>query len=181
MITSLQTNTQLDVGDKGDLMFKEIYNLLYALIKFKRAQIIHLIPLFSYCVDALVNVQPLAVKTKDFKNAKKSSIPCLQNKLNNLESGKLVVRLVEEMHQKPRGESDKPFTKHVPFLLTTLVHNPHAKATMGENWQLMGYRLLDSCDEYGRKYVLRNIKGAEDVYKKLVGEWEANHRYKGNA
>ena len=182
MVVSLQSNRVLKVGDgAGDLIFKQLYNLLYSLIKFQREQIIHLIPIFTNCINTLLNTLHQPAKHKLKTNG---GIAMLKSNLNYAECGRLFTRLVQEMLQKPRGESEalvKPFLKHSPYLLTNLILKPTLKTTIGTSWNLVGFMLLDCCDEYGRRMVLRNVRGQEESYKEMVGDWEKNFRYKGKA
>ncbi|TPX72686.1 hypothetical protein SpCBS45565_g00076 [Spizellomyces sp. 'palustris'] len=80
----------------------------------------------------------------------------------------------------------KPFSKHVPFLLSTIVHiqssarpfTPAAKAALMEGV----YALLDLCGDHGRDAVLAGLDahgGGRPLFKALVGDWEKYHRFTG--
>ncbi|KND01600.1 uncharacterized protein SPPG_03398 [Spizellomyces punctatus DAOM BR117] len=80
----------------------------------------------------------------------------------------------------------KPFSKHVPFLLSTIVHiqssarpfTPAAKSALMEGV----YALLDLCGDHGRDAVLAGLDahgGGRPLFKALVGDWEKYHRFTG--
>ncbi|KAI8917575.1 Urb2/Npa2 family-domain-containing protein [Powellomyces hirtus] len=80
----------------------------------------------------------------------------------------------------------KPFTKHAPFILSTILHiqcstrpfTPEAKHELMEGI----YTLLDLCGEHGREAVLAASDphgGGRPLLKAMVADWEMYHRYTG--
>ncbi|KAJ3166859.1 rRNA primary transcript metabolism protein [Geranomyces variabilis] len=80
----------------------------------------------------------------------------------------------------------KPFTKHAPFLLSTVLQiqiSPRPLAPEAKHELMDGiYALLDLCGDHGREAVLAASDphgGARPLLKATVAEWEQHHRYHG--
>ncbi|KAJ3010681.1 rRNA primary transcript metabolism protein [Thoreauomyces humboldtii] len=80
----------------------------------------------------------------------------------------------------------KPFTKHAPFLLTTIIDiqaSSRPFPTDVKEALMEGiYALLDLCGDHGRETVLAALDpyaGGRPLVKALVADWEMYHRYTG--
>jgi hypothetical protein len=80
----------------------------------------------------------------------------------------------------------KPFSKHVPFLLIEFITIQCSKRpfqTEAKQQLTIGmYALLNLCNKHGLDFVLATLDphtNARPLFKKLVADWEADHRFNG--
>lgn len=204
IISSFQTNQsslafQKEKSSRILECFDMVYTILYAILRHRREEMIHLIPLFFAYISALVECftssDGLAHNPNEGHNKIFSGkvsmrpmafccpVPC--------SSSKQITRLFLQMTVKsihsttnPKFHSIKPFSKYVPFLLTRLVSLPITTRwnISTQEWKEWCFVCLDLCDDHGRDMVLASLSltGSRVVYKNLVGDWEKNHRYKGS-
>lgn len=111
----------------------------------------------------------------------------------------LYSNIIMSMTQKPsRDVSDdnlltsqtslyiKPFSKHAPFLLLEFIiiqssKRPFQAASIQALTNGM-YSLLNLCSKHGHAFILATLDphtNARPLFKKLVSEWEADHKFNG--
>lgn len=196
LVSSLEMNETLsndpDVLDCFDL----IYDLFYAIVRHRRDEVLHLTPQFFSAITNLLacfgsTTTETRIGDRVFKRIlnKPLELLCPMPKYKS----SLVTRLIVQMSQKSMADSTKqnsikPFAKYIPFLLSCFLTLPATtKRNFGEEeWKLACYYCLDLCDDFGREMILSNLNsgplvGMRPIYKKLVHEWEHEHRYTGKA
>lgn len=80
----------------------------------------------------------------------------------------------------------KPFSKHAPFLLIEFITIQASKRSFqaAATQQLTNgmYSLLNLCSRHGNDFILATLDphtNARPLFKKLVSEWEADHKFNG--
>jgi hypothetical protein len=194
LLSNLALNKNLKLTTlEQESLFELLYQVLYTIIRYRREEMLNLIPMFLLHVSAMIDcfaVQDLR-KVLDKQFVTNPIVP-LKGSLPNQNQAKMISRLLFQMTQKPlSGDSQKlqvikPFAKHVPFLIFRLLYlQVSTKRNLGDEWKLSMYACLDACDDHGRNMVLAglesNLQSLRPIYKHVVTEWEKEHRYHGKA
>jgi hypothetical protein len=170
LILSLATAVEANTLQVGEKVFDLICGLLYTVIRYRREELLNLIPIFFGIIENLIGCFQTANKyTKLYK-------PSSLNTNKELDKTK-VVRILDQLSVKT-GDKDlvKPFAKHAPFLISKIL-----KGGVME-WKMGVFKILDVCDDFGRGMLLAQLDvGTREVYKRVVQEWESSHRYTGKA
>jgi hypothetical protein len=187
ILCSLQENGELHLSESDSLMlFESYYQILYSLARYRREGLLRLIPLYLQHITVMINC---FAPSQDTLGKPLIALATVQH---GSQPAKLIPRLIFQLSQKPvSGDGEKidmvkPFSKHVPFFITQLLHLPSSlKQILGEEYKLALFGCLDVCDDFGRNMVLAALDGPlqalRPVYKAVVGEWEKEHRYHGKA
>lgn len=205
IITSLQTNKSSSILQKQIPRvldcFDLVYNLLYAILRHRREEMVNLIPQFFSSISMLIECftspgtlfhSHAGSFRKTFSGRVSMRPLALVAPLSSSYS-KQITRLFLQMTVKAASYSNtnfnsvKPFAKYVPFFLTNLLAIPTSTRwnITSDEWKEWCFVCLDLCDDHGRDMVLASLNhgsllGMRVIYKNVVSEWEKNHRYKGS-
>ena len=200
IVPSFQTNQKFLQKQSHQILdcFNMVYNVLYAILRHRREEMIQLIPSFFVCISSLfecftspdILTHSTGRYNKNF-SGKISMRPLASCCPIPVSFSKLISRLFLQMTVKsnptsdPKFNSIKPFAKYVPFLLTQLLALPTSTRwnISTDEWKSWCFVCLDLCDDHGRDMVLSSLNqgsliGLRVIYKNLVGDWENNHRHK---
>lgn len=155
-------------------VFDGIYQLLYSIIRYRKQELLALIPIFFGNISSLVSCfTKVETKRKDLYCLTPLPPCSLPSEYRHK-----ITRLLEQItHKREDNDSIKPFAKHIPFLISKILYSGNVN-----EWKYCLFVCLDCCDDYGRNMVLAQLDiGTREVYKRIVTEWEREHRYTGNA
>jgi hypothetical protein len=167
------SSLELSLNIPTHFSFDLVYNLLYAIIKHRQAELLSLVPQFNQSLSSLLDCFVVDTKNKRGvdKLYKAHSLGLLDE--GNVAYFKKIVRILDQMN-------GKPFAKYAPFMLARLLHL-NLRNEVREEWRYACFACLDSCDDFGKMYLMKAVgNGLMAVYKGILSDYEG-WKYKGKS